>query len=291
MYPLRLYNSLTREKERFIPIDSKRVLWYQCGPTVYAESHMGHARTYLSLDVLRRIFRDYLGYNVILCQNTTDIDDKIIIRSHERGMTIKELSSKYEAEFFEDMKALGVQFPDLVTRVSEYIPEIIAFIEELIRKGIAYESNGSVYFSTKSFECCCHQYGKLLPEQIGNSDLLAEGEGALSLNDDKKHSSDFALWKKTKEHTDGLIEPYWVSPWGNGRPGWHIECSVMCKEAFSSLSPNGSIDIHAGGIDLKFPHHENELAQSEAYLNCNQWVNYWLHTGHLSIKGFKMSKR
>ena len=289
MYPLLIYNSLTRNKVRFIPVDKERVTWYQCGPTVYAESHVGHARTYVTLDVVRRIMKDYLGYNIILCQNVTDIDDKIIMRSSEQGIPFLELATKFEAEFFEDMTSLGVQLPDIVTRVSEYIPEIVEYINKLIEKGVAYASSGSVYFNTSAFEAKGQIYGKLVPEQKGNSDLLAEGEGALNVNDDKRSASDFVLWKRQKEHTDGIIEPYWESPWGRGRPGWHIECSAMSSCALDRFG-NGNLDIHAGGVDLKFPHHENEIAQSEGYQGCRQWVNYWLHTGHLNIKGFKMSK-
>lgn len=289
MHPIKVMNTLTRTKTRFIPKDPNRVLWYQCGPTVYAESHMGHARTYVALDVVRRIMSDYFGYNIVLAQNVTDIDDKIIIRSAERNIPFLELASKYEVEFFEDMAALGVQLPSMVTRVSEYVPEIIQFVEALIAKGVAYESNGSVYFDTVSFGQKGHCYGKLMPEQIGNSELLAEGEGALSVGDLKKSPGDFALWKKRKEHADGVVEPSWTSPWGEGRPGWHIECSVMCQAALGEMG-GGTIDIHAGGVDLKFPHHENEIAQSEGHIGCNQWVNYWMHTGHLHIKGLKMSK-
>ncbi len=291
MYPLMVTNSLTRTKTRFIPRDSSCVTWYQCGPTVYADSHMGHARTYVSLDIIRRITKDYLGYNVVLCQNVTDIDDKIIIRSSEQKIPFRDLAAKFEAEYNDDMAKLGVSVPDVVTRVSEFLPEIIQYIEVLITKGIAYEANGSVYFSTKDFEEVGHTYGKLMPEQIGNSDLLAEGEGALTAGTDKKNNTDFVLWKKTKEHADGMFEPSWPSPWGPGRPGWHIECSAMSNYAMEKFSNgSGCLDIHAGGVDLKFPHHENEIAQSEAFLGCNQWVNYWLHTGHLNIKGFKMSK-
>lgn len=290
-YPLMVYNSMTRTKTRFIPRDPNHVTWYQCGPTVYAESHLGHARTYVSLDVIRRITKDYLGYNVILAQNVTDIDDKIIMRSSERGISWLELTAKYEAEFTEDMQMLGVENPDIVTRVSEYVPEIIAYISTLVEKGIAYESNGSVYFSTEAFGKAGFTYGKLMPEQIGNSELLAEGEGSLVVNDDKRSGSDFALWKKTKDHTtDGIIEPSWESPWGNGRPGWHIECSVMSNFALEGMGGNKGLDIHCGGTDLKFPHHENEIAQSEAYTGNHQWVNYFLHTGHLHIKGMKMAK-
>jgi len=291
MYPLKVMNSLTRTKTRFVPRDPSKVLWYQCGPTVYAESHMGHARTYVSLDVIRRITEEFLGYNLIVCQNITDIDDKIIIRSSERGMEFRELASKYEAEFFEDMNLLGVRPPDMITRVSEYMQEIIAYINVLVDKGIAYESGGSVYFDTANYQTCGHTYGKLMPEQIGNSELLAEGEGALAAADVKRSASDFALWKKTKvvEAGSTVKEPSWESPWGGGRPGWHIECSVMSHAALGSFD-EGRLDVHAGGIDLKFPHHENEEAQSAGYLGCQQWTNYWCHTGHLNIKGAKMSK-
>lgn len=289
MHPLKVLNTLTRTKTRFIPKDPSRVLWYQCGPTVYAESHMGHARTYVSLDITKRIMSDFFGYNILLAQNVTDIDDKIIIRSAERNIPFLELASKYEVEFFEDMAALGVQLPNMITRVSEYVPEIVEFVDALIQKGVAYESGGSVYFDTAAFGSKGHCYGKLMPEQIGNSELLAEGEGALTGGDIKRSPGDFALWKKRKEHSDGVVEPSWPSPWGEGRPGWHIECSVMCQAALGELG-GGTIDVHAGGVDLKFPHHENEIAQSEGHVGCNQWVNYWMHTGHLHIKGLKMSK-
>lgn len=275
LYPLFVYNSLTRSKVRFIPKQPKTINWYHCGPTVYDVAHMGHARTYISLDILRRIFSDIFGYQIVQCQNITDIDDKIIIRSAERGIGFRELASQFEKEFFDDMARLGVRLPDLCTRVSEYIPEIIDFIDVLVKKGIAYEAAGSVYFSVQAFEEKGGRYGKLMPEQLGNSALLAEGEGALTSGEEKRAAADFVLWKKTKESR----EPSWESPWGPGRPGWHIECSVMAR----SLTTD-NLDIHAGGVDLKFPHHENELAQSEAYSNSRQWVNYWLHTGHLNIQ-------
>lgn len=293
LFPLKMYNSLTRKKERFIPTNPDRVVWYQCGPTVYAPSHLGHARTYLMLDVLRRVMRDVCGYNLILIQNVTDIDDKIIENCKKQGIPFREFAAMYENEFNEDMKAIGVELPDVVTRVSEYVPEVIEFISTLIDKGLAYESNGSVYFSVPTFRACPHhEYGKLVPEQIGNSDLLAEGEGSLSQKglDDKKDPRDFVLWKRTPEPAEGTErDPFWDSPWGPGRPGWHIECSVMSTHATNRLT-GGRLDVHAGGVDLKFPHHENEIAQSEGYLGCDQWTNYWLHTGHLNIKGFKMSK-
>lgn len=228
---------------------------------------------------------------MILCQNVTDIDDKIIIRSSEKKIDFRQLAQQFENEFLEDMKVLGVQLPDIMTRVSEYVPEIVKYIEVLIAKNLAYEANGSVYFNTSSFELSGHTYGKLKPESVGNSELLAEGEGSLCASQtEKKSNSDFVLWKKQKDHSDtGVVEPSWESPWGQGRPGWHIECSVMSHSALSQYG-EGNIDIHCGGVDLKFPHHENEIAQSEAYTGSHQWVNYWLHTGHVEIKGLKMSK-
>ena len=250
---------------------------------------MGHARTYVSLDIIRRVVKELLNYNVILCQNVTDIDDKIIIRSSEKCVPFRELAAQYEKEFVEDMLKLGVPMPDLVTRVSEFIPEILTYIQGLMDNGIAYASNGSVYFSTAAFQAAGHIYGKLMPEQVGNSELIAEGEGSLFGNEDKKSGDDFVLWKKTKEHADGMFEPSWSSPWGPGRPGWHIECSAMSNSAFGKRA-GGCLDVHAGGVDLKFPHHENEIAQSEGFSGSHQWVNYWLHTGHVNIKGFKMSK-
>jgi cysteinyl-tRNA synthetase len=286
MHPLVVYNSLTRTKVRFIPSDPKRVTWYQCGPTVYAESHLGHARTYVSLDVIRRITQDYLGYKVLLCQNITDIDDKIIIRSSERGMPFRELASKYETEFLEDMSMLGIQTPDMMTRVSEYMNEIIEYVQRLESKGFAYCSNGSVYFDTEAFEKAGHTYGKLMPEQIGNAELLAEGEGALADKDGKRKAHDFALWKKTKDHTDdGIIEPSWDSPWGKGRPGWHIECSAM---SHAYLGEN--FDIHGGGVDLLFPHHSNEIAQSKCAFDNSSYAHYWVHNGTLTVNKNKMSK-
>lgn len=171
-----VYNSLTRTKCRFIPMNPGKVTWYQCGPTVYDVSHVGHARTYVSLDIIRGIVRKFLGYNVVLCQNITDIDDKIIMRSSEQKIGFRDLAQKFETEFLEDMKLLGVQLPDVMTRVSEYVPEIVEYISVLVKKGLAYESNGSVYFDTAAFQAAGHKYGKLKPESVGNSELLAEGE-------------------------------------------------------------------------------------------------------------------
>jgi cysteinyl-tRNA synthetase len=358
-----------------------------CGPTVYDSSHMGHARTYLSFDIIKRILEDYFGYNVFLVMNVTDIDDKIILKARqnalfadfrklhanaplaaavkadlelalqadvakhsatlaklaadtalsaqERTSTIamfdaklaaaralladveqaplgapaaplidaaagalaplldarlgttvdiqtayREHAAKYEKEYVEDMAQLGIRAPDVMTRVSEYLPEVVGMVERIVANGFAYEADGSVYFDTQSFGKGGHSYGKLAPWSVGDAQLLAEGEGALGGAGGKRHPNDFALWKKSKPG-----EPKWPSPWGDGRPGWHIECSAMAASVI-----DGPMDLHSGGMDLKFPHHDNELAQAEAYYPCQQWVNYFLHTGHLHIEGLKMSK-
>ena len=226
---------------------------------------------------------DYFGYNVRLCMNITDIDDKIIIRAKEREIDFTKISRDMENEFFKDCEALNIRLPTVVTRVSEYVPEIVAFIQQIIDNGFAYESNGSVYFNViKYSQSGDHTYAKLSPTSFGNLELLKEGEGALTEEQSEKiNEQDFALWKKVKEG-----EPFWPSPWGNGRPGWHIECSAMAGAIFKEYP----IDIHVGGVDLKFPHHDNEIAQSEAYYGCDNWVNNFWHTGHLHIKGKKMSK-
>ncbi|KAE9421249.1 hypothetical protein Angca_004872, partial [Angiostrongylus cantonensis] len=394
---LYLYNSLTRNKDLFVPNHGNVVKWYICGPTVYDSSHMGHARAYLSMDILRRVMMSYFGYDVHFIMNITDIDDKIIKRarqhhllmsyldSTEKNATVERtvedvlaalenfkkkfesevdadkkkmyetmiekvdksalflertlqnndkegvdkakeqllndardilsewldakygvaindhsvfdnLAKMYEKEFLSDMACLNVLPADVVTRVSEYVPEIIVFIEKIIENGYAYSTNdGSVYFDTKTFEANPrHFYAKLVPEAYGDLESLEknmrEGEGELSITSEKlmqkRSPSDFALWKSSKGG-----EPFWSSPWGKedfivfGRPGWHIECSVM-----STAICGPKLDIHAGGFDLKFPHHDNEIAQVEAYYDSPHWVNYFLHCGTLRIAGMKMSK-
>ncbi|XP_069680399.1 cysteine--tRNA ligase, cytoplasmic [Periplaneta americana] len=380
---LKLFNSLTRQKEEFIPQNGKNILWYSCGPTVYDASHMGHARSYISFDILRRVLSDYFGYDVMYVMNITDIDDKIIKRARQNHLyekyvseghslkknlddaksvlelfsdTVKKTTDPdkknmlerlvlrmtgaiealevavksndeaktkeaqeallreakdplsewldfehgasvtdnsifvklprfWEAQFHEDMDALNVLRPCVLTRVSEYIPEIIAYVEKIIANGLAYESNGSVYFDVNKFDAQeGHHYAKLVPEAYGDAKSLQDGEGDLCISEDrlneKRSPNDFALWKRSKAG-----EPWWDSPWGHGRPGWHIECSVMASDICGS-----SLDIHTGGVDLKFPHHDNELAQAEAYFDNDHWVRYFLHSGHLTIAGCKMSK-
>ncbi|SOV09353.1 probable cysteinyl-tRNA synthetase [Ustilago sp. UG-2017a] len=435
---LKVYNSLTRTKTPFVPRKGRTVTWYNCGPTVYDASHMGHARNYVTQDIIRRILRDYLGYDVHFVMNITDIDDKIIIKARHQyllkqfrsqhpqliksllkavqdawsayfaknlerfappvppqeqqgglvdeaekarageagfeeiarlrqdaawlkaasdkepkfsmwfsaldksrqaqvaaamslaaadssseaasdlidasqdvlaahldkqfGDTVtdpavfRDTAAYWEAEYFHDMKRLHVEPPTTLTRVSEYVPEIVAFVQQIVDRGYAYSEGvdadkKNVWFDTRAFDGARsqdgsfeHSYAKLQPWSKGNRELLEEGEGSLSTSTTatagKRAASDFALWKSSKPG-----EPAWPSPWGPGRPGWHIECSVMGSAVLGE-----TMDIHSGGVDLMFPHHDNEIAQSEAHHGCRQWVNYFLHTGHLHIEGLKMSK-
>lgn len=277
-------NSLCNKKVEFVTCKgNKTINWYMCGPTVYDSPHLGHARTYLTFDIIRRILSNYFNYDVNLCMNITDIDDKIIKRSNEEKKNFNEFARHWENVFFQDMRSLNVMYPNYITRVSEYIPEIISFIKVILQKGYAYENNGSVYFDIEKYKEGGHMYAKLVPQDKNkNLDELQEAEGVLSKDNtnEKKNKGDFALWKASKKD-----EPFWDSPWGKGRPGWHIECSVMNYSIFGK-----SLDIHSGGIDLKFPHHDNEIAQTEAHDESKQWINYFLHTGHLKIEGLKMSK-
>ncbi|RMZ78664.1 hypothetical protein DV738_g3787, partial [Chaetothyriales sp. CBS 135597] len=407
---LKVYNSLTRSEVDFIPIEKGRITWYSCGPTVYDDAHLGHARNYVTIDILRRILRDYFGFQIRFVMNITDVDDKIILRARQRHLydeykaahryiddevrehvrqawlyyiqrnlkriklnpapepaafdkivaaeyadvldgkalepngkagdaeakikmhinttratakaltedpkmltphefynlasdpmclvldekskdTIKgddhavftKLTREYEDRFFKDMRDLNVLDPDELTRVTEYGKEIANFVEKIVNNRFAYKTeDGSVYFDIKAFEEGGYPYARLKPESRGDKELQADGEGALGAKlTGKKADADFALWKASKAG-----EPSWASEWGPGRPGWHIECSAMASERLGQ-----QMDIHSGGIDLAFPHHDNELAQSEAYWKGNkQWVNYFLHMGHLSIQGSKMSK-
>ncbi|GAA5945967.1 hypothetical protein JCM3775_007564 [Rhodotorula graminis] len=422
---IKVFNSLTRSKVDFVPKKPGVVTWYNCGPTVYDASHMGHARNYMAQDIMRRILRDFFGYEVNFVMNITDVDDKIIVRARQSHLLTKylsdlstssapssrvlqevtsawtayflkafsaslatppaddsfeaasagwaevqarardaawveqekgknekfpmyfaavgsgfeaveaarkrgegsledakalveankdamglwldkqfgasvtdpaifrDLAAFWEDSFFHSMAALRVERPTTLTRVSEYIPEIVSFVEGIVERGFAYEGGGSVWFDTAKFEGAeghkgaeegdeewRHTYAKLQPWSKGNRELLEDGEGSLTSTTGKRSASDFALWKSSKPG-----EPAWPSPWGPGRPGWHIECSVMATAVLGE-----GMDVHSGGVDLAFPHHDNELAQSEAFHNCRQWVNYFLHTGHLHIEGLKMSK-
>jgi len=268
---LKVYNTLSKKLEEFKPLEDNLVKIYVCGPTVYDYTHIGHARTYISFDVIVRYLK-YKGYNVKYVVNITDIDDKIIRRARELGISPQELARKFEKEFFEDMEALGLLKADYYPRVTDHIEDIIKVVEKLIEKGYAYVVNGNVYYDVTKFP----DYGKLSGQTLDQIKAGARIEPDLN----KKHPADFALWKKAKEG-----EPYWNSPWGPGRPGWHIECTVMSMKYLGE-----QIDIHGGGTDLIFPHHENEIAQSEAYSGKKPFVKYWLHTGYLMIKGEKMSK-
>lgn len=267
---IKIYNTLTREKEIFKPQVENKVSMYVCGPTVYNYIHIGNARPVIVFDAVRRYF-EYAGYDIKYVSNFTDVDDKIIKASQEENISTKELTDKYIAAFYEDYDALGCHRADDNPRVSEYIAEIIVFIEKLIKEGYAYELDGDVYFRTRKKA----DYGKLSKQSI--DDLISGAR--VDTNERKEDPLDFALWKKAKAG-----EVFWASPWGDGRPGWHIECSVMAKETLGE-----TIDIHAGGQDLTFPHHENEIAQSECH-NHKTFANYWMHNGFINIDGTKMSK-
>ncbi len=267
---MKLYNTLTRKKEEFIPLEEGKVKMYVCGPTVYNYIHIGNARPFIMFDTLRR-YLQYKGYDVTFVQNFTDVDDKIIKRGHEEGISPEEVANKYIDEYFVDADGLGIKRADVHPRVTDNIQQIIDFVKDLEDKGYAYEVNGDVYFDTKKFE----GYGKLSKQ---NQDELEAG-ARIEVNDQKRHPMDFVLWKSKKEG-----EPGWNSPWGEGRPGWHIECSVMSNRYLGE-----SIDIHGGGQDLAFPHHENEIAQSEARSG-KTFSNYWIHNGYININNEKMSK-
>jgi len=267
---MKIFNTLTMQKEEFKPLEENKVKIYACGPTVYNYFHLGNARPFIIFDTLRRYF-EYRGYDVKFVQNFTDIDDKMIKRANEEGITVRELADRFIKEYYTDAKGLGVKEADVHPRATDVIPQIIKMCETLIEKGYAYEVNGDVYFETKKFK----NYGKLSHQPL--EDL--EAGARINVNEDKKDPMDFAIWKAKKEG-----EPAWECPWGEGRPGWHIECSAMVNEYLGK-----TIDIHCGGKDLSFPHHENEIAQSEA-ANGVPFANYWMHNGYINIDNRKMSK-
>ena len=267
---MKIFNTMSMKKEEFVPIEEGKVRMYACGPTVYNFIHVGNARPIIMFDVLRR-YLEYRGYDVTFVQNFTDVDDKIINRSKEEGITSAEVAEKYINEYFTDAKGLGVRAATVHPKATENIQEIIDIVKTLVDKGYAYEVNGDVYYRTLKFK----DYGKLSHQPL--DDLMAGAR--IDVADIKENPMDFALWKAAKPG-----EPYWESPWGNGRPGWHIECSAMSMRYLGK-----TIDIHCGGQDLAFPHHENEIAQSEAANGC-EFVHYWMHNGFISIDNKKMSK-
>ncbi len=271
IFHMKLYNTLTRKKEEFVPVTPGEVKMYSCGPTVYNYFHLGNARPFIVFDCLRQFF-EYMGYKVNFVQNFTDVDDKLINKAREEGITVKEVAEKYIKEYFVDAKGLGIKEATVHPRATENIDAIIQTVQTLIDKGHAYEEAGDVYFIVESFK----EYGKLSHQPL--EDLVS---GVRKELDDKKHNPmDFALWKKCKTED----EIGWESPWGRGRPGWHIECTAMANRYLGK-----TIDIHSGGFDLIFPHHENEIAQSEC-ANCARFANYWMHNGFINVNNEKMSK-
>ena len=267
---MKIFNTMSRRKEEFIPVDPNEVKIYACGPTVYNFIHIGNARPLCVFDVLRR-YLEYRGYNVKFVQNFTDVDDKIIKRANEENSTFEEISKKYIKEFWTDAHGLNFKDATVHPKATENIDEIIEIIKTLEEKGYAYAVDGDVYYRTLKFK----DYGKLSHQPI---DDLQSG-ARIAVGDKKEDPLDFALWKAAKEG-----EPYWDSPWGKGRPGWHIECSAMNKRYLGN-----TIDIHCGGQDLIFPHHENEIAQSEAANGC-MFSKYWMHNGYINVDNVKMSK-
>lgn len=267
---LKLYNTLTKKVEEFVPIDPNEVKIYMCGPTVYDYFHIGNARSFVMADIVRR-YLEYKGFNVKFVMNLTDVDDKIIKKANEEKRSTNDVTTDYIKAFFDDIAKLKIKKADVYPKATEHMNDIIGMIKKLEDKKFAYNIDGNVFYDVKHF----NEYGKLSGKNIEDLEVGAR----IDVNEEKKDPLDFALWKKAKEG-----EPYWESPWGKGRPGWHIECSAMsCKHLGETF------DIHAGGNDLIFPHHENEIAQSEA-ANGKPFVRYWLHFGFLNINEEKMSK-
>ena len=267
---MRFYNTMSNKIEEFKTIEDGKVKMYVCGPTVYNYIHLGNARPIIVFDTLARYFK-YRGYDVTYIQNFTDVDDKIIKRANEEGISVKEVTEKYIKGFFEDIDSLNISDDIVRPKVTENMPEIIEIIKKLIDEGFAYEKDGNVFFEVKKFE----EYGSLSNQKIDELEIGTR----VDIMEEKNNPLDFALWKRKKEG-----EPYWDSPWGQGRPGWHIECSAMAKKYLGD-----TFDIHGGGQDLVFPHHENEIAQSRCAYHGN-FANYWLHNGFIQVNGDKMSK-
>ncbi|MCT8976532.1 cysteine--tRNA ligase [Clostridium sp. CX1] len=267
---MKVFNTMTRKKEEFVPLKEGEVKMYVCGPTVYNFFHIGNARTFVVFDTVRRYF-EYRGYKVRFIQNFTDIDDKMIKRANEESITVKELGDRFIEEYYKDADALNIERATVNPRATHYIDQIVDFIKELINRGYAYEVNGDVYFNTKKFE----GYGKLSGQNLEELQLGSR----IDVDERKKDPMDFAVWKSQKPG-----EPAWESPWGMGRPGWHIECSCMAHDLLGE-----TIDIHAGGSDLSFPHHENEIAQSEGRTG-KTFARYWMHSAFVNVNNQKMSK-
>ncbi|MBK8945835.1 MAG: cysteine--tRNA ligase [Ignavibacteriae bacterium] len=265
-----IYNTLTKKKEEFIPLNPPKVTIYVCGPTIYDFFHIGNARTFVSADIIRR-YLEYKKYDVKFVMNLTDIDDKLIKKSNEENLPVEKIAEKYAEAFFEDITKFGIKKANIYPKATEHMPEIIDLIQKLVDKNFAYNVDGNVFYDVNKFI----EYGKLSGKNL--ADL--EAGARIEINEQKKNPLDFSLWKKVKPN-----EPYWESPWGKGRPGWHIECSAMSMKHLGQ-----TIDIHIGGNDLVFPHHENEIAQSEAACG-NEFVKYWIHCGFLNINQEKMSK-
>jgi len=268
---MKVYNNLSRQKEEFLPLDPPKVKMYVCGITPYDETHLGHARAYVTFDIIRR-YLEYSGYEVLYVQNITDIDDKIIQKSKVKSQNFKDVVEEYTKSYFEVMDRLNVKRADVYPKATEHIEEMVRWIGGLIDRGYAYVLEDGVYFEVDKFK----DYGKL----SGRKKEAMEAGARVEIKEQKRNPLDFALWKKAKEG-----EPSWPSPWGDGRPGWHIECSVMSTKYLGE-----QFDIHGGGMDLEFPHHENEIAQTEALTGRVPWVKYWIHNGFVNINKQKMSK-
>lgn len=279
---VRIYNSLSKEIEK-LPECDKAIAWYTCGPTTYAPAHLGHARTYVCIDIMRRVLEAHVSKPPLFTMNITDIDDKILMAAQETGESPLELARRYEREFWEDMDSLNCLRPHIVARVTERVEsDIIPYIRTLFDKGMAYDTEDGIYFDVKNFSdrvCCFSEYGKLSPHSASGDDTKTPNSTV------KRDQRDFVLWKKQKS-TESV---YWDAPWGRGRPGWHIECSAMIESIQSEFEDTHIFSVHAGGVDLQFPHHTNEIAQAEAYKG-EEWIKHWVHTGHLHIDGLKMSK-
>jgi cysteinyl-tRNA synthetase len=268
---LRVYNTLTRQKEEFLPLDPPKVKMYVCGITPYDETHLGHARAYATFDIIRR-YLEYSGFEVAYVQNITDVDDKIIAKGQGSGVRCREIAEQYTRSYFEVMDRLNVRRADVYPKATEHIPEMVRWISGLMEKGYAYLLDDGVYFEVNKFQ----NYGKL----SGRVKDEQEAGARVKIDARKRSPLDFSLWKKAKEG-----EPSWPSPWGEGRPGWHIECSVMSTKYLGE-----QFDLHGGGMDLEFPHHENEIAQTEALTGKVPWVKYWVHNGFVNVNRQKMSK-